>query len=190
MNRALTIGLAAVLAAGAVAAADEVGVPYYVRGPRIIHVPQRGDDARETQASLPSDGNVDNEDAAPPPWRPRPAVQSKAPPKPQIRRSVRKEPPPARRKLFSVTVPPPPPEPTGPRRALLSAPPPPLADGPTPLRPTPRFGQSPLTPESAPVIASAPPPNIPAALLPAPEDDDDSLPPPGDPRLAPPEPKH
>jgi hypothetical protein len=172
-----------------------------MRGPRIIHVPQPGDEVRETQASLHSDlpESFDDEDVAPPQphrvLRPRPSVQSKAQPNTSLKRSVHKEPPSARRKPFSVSLPeappPPAPEPAGPRRALLSAPPPPLAGGPTPLRPTPRFGQSmpPPIPEPASVVASTPAPEIPAVALPASEDDDDNLPAPGDPRLAPPEPK-
>jgi hypothetical protein len=62
---------------------------------------------------------------------------------------------------------PPPPSPPGPRRAVLSAPPP-SAEGPTPLRPTPRFdakaekGQkfaAPVEPvASTPVVTESQPP--------------------------------
>jgi hypothetical protein len=201
--KALTIVLAtaASLAASATALADTY---YTLSNPRIIQVPQPGDDARRTQASLRSETPDDagDEDIAPP-RRAHRAGKPKA--------VTHKEP--VRRKPFTVLLPepppPPPPEPTGPRRALLSAPPPPptssIHDGPTPLKPTPRFGQ-PL-PEQPPALTTFTPPDLPrpatpvpapvAAAMPEPErapalrddDNDDHLPPPGDPRLAPPEPK-
>lgn len=113
----------------------------YERGARIIHVPQPGDrnERANVRASVserddPALANDDDdEEAAPPPRRrinpaPRwPSQRNEAPP-PQRRSDA----PPLRR---SDAPPPPPP---GPRRAVLSAPPPP-AEGPTPIRPTPRF---------------------------------------------------
>lgn len=119
-----------------------------VQLPRIIHVPQPGErDGRvnvrpDTRASVnrrvepavidedDDDGEVD---AAPPP-------------------STRRAPPPSRtvprRPLQSEVTPLPPqrrpdaPPPPGPRRAILSAPPP-AAEGPSPIRPTPRFNAKP-----------------------------------------------
>lgn len=171
--------------------ADGFGIPYYARGPRIIHVPQPGDDLRDSRASLhgePEDFDDDAVSVAPSPRRvTKPAPQAR--PKKIAKAGTHREP--LRRKPFSVSLPeppPPPPEPAGPRRALLSAPPPTssLSDGPTPIRPTPRFA-APL-PEP---VASAPTPDPVASAMPAPEPadiSDDHLPPPGDPRLAPPEP--
>lgn len=202
MKRRLTIVLAAAafVAASAMAWADTYST---LSNPRIIHVPQPGDELRRTQASLRSDtpdefDDGDAEEAAVP-QRPR-RVERPAPPrvKPQAKKS--KE----RRRPFSVSLPEPPPEPepTGPKRALLSAPPPPtpsIHDGPTPLKPTPRFGQ-PL-PEAPPPLTTFTPPPVPVpaakpvaaaeplALPLAVDDNDDHLPPPGDPKLAPPEPK-
>lgn len=118
-----------------------VSPPYrldYERGPRIIHVPQPSErSARQpaARASLerrpePAATEEDDEEEflAPPPPRPRVVM-----PKPRMA-----APPPdktPRWKLRSETPPAPPPIP---RRAVLSAPPL-SADGPTPLRPTPRY---------------------------------------------------
>lgn len=107
--------------------------PHYDRGPRIIHVPQSGD---EDATSVPSERRVmpddDGEEMAPPPRRqvaPRPQ-----PPRQQYRKSD--APPAPRRKPYSVAAPelPKPAE----RRAVLRAP---VHDGPTPVRPTPRFAK-------------------------------------------------
>lgn len=223
MRTALTIVLAAAafLAAGTMAFADTY---YTLSNPRIIHVPQPGQTARDSHASLSrvAPDDPDDEDVAPPP------SHRAAKPQPRAKTVTRQQPKtvthkdPVRRKPSSVSLPEPPPEPepepTGPRRALLSAPPPPptssIHDGPTPLRPTPRFGQplpeppAPLTtftppapaPVAKPVAVAAPAPE-PSAAAPASEpvtavhpipadDNDDYLPPPGDPKLAPPEPKN
>lgn len=117
----------------------------YERGPRIIHVPQPGDrvagrpaarasiERRPPPAAIEEDDDEDDVIEAAPPPRPRAVV----PPKPRVA-ATPPQPPAAitpRWKLRSESPPPPPP---GPRRAILSAPPP-SADGPTPLRPTPRF---------------------------------------------------
>ncbi|RDV03419.1 hypothetical protein [Undibacter mobilis] len=228
MKRRLTIAMAsaAVIVASAAAWADNTY--YTLSAPRVIVVPQPGDDLRRTQASLrttaPDDLDDDDAGEAAPPVRPRrverPATPraSRAEPLPKTQ-SKKNEP--ARRKPFSASLPEPPPppepEPSGPKRALLSAPPPPptasIHDGPSPLRPTPRFGQ-PRPPPPEPLTTFTPPPM--PAPLPAPaakpvavaapvadsaapdpmtplpgavDDNDDHLPPPGDPRLAPPEPK-
>ena len=113
----------------------------YERGPRIIHVPQPGErsvgrpaarasiERRPPPVAIDED---DDEDEYIPPPRPRAVA-----PKPRVA-ATPPQPPAAitpRWKLRSESPPPPPP---GPRRAILSAPPP-SADGPTPLRPTPRF---------------------------------------------------
>jgi len=208
--RTIALGAAVTVAAGAAASADNSNTYYALSAPRVIVVPQPGDEARHTQASLRApDGDDDQEVAAP--QRPR-RVDKAAPAraKPQAKKVDPRE----RRRPFNVSLPAPPAppepepeaEPTGPKRALLSAPPPPpmpsLHDGPTPLKPTPRFGQ-PL-PEQPPALTTFTPPPMPApaarpvaaapptpepAPAPALDDNDDHLPPPGDPRLAPPEPK-
>ena len=232
---AIVFAAAASIAAGTMAFGDNGATYYTLSNPRIIHVPQPGDDPRRSQASLHSNepesfDDGDEADAAPRVVRPQPKANSKtnsktqrapqpsahrnAPAEQRSKKAAAKETPP-RRKPFSVSLPEPPPppepEPAGPKRALLSAPPPPptssIHDGPTPLRPTPRFGQplpeppAPLTtftpppmpaPAAKPVAAAAPAvePAEPALALPlAVDDNDDHLPPPGDPKLAPPEPK-
>lgn len=172
--------------------ADGLGIPYYARGPRIIHVPQPGDDLRDSRSSLDSVTPEENDDdvvsALPPPRR---AAKPVAKPHKVVAKIGPSAP--TRRKPFSVSLPeppPPPPEPTGPRRALLSAPPPPptssIHDGPTPIRPTPRFSQSLPPPVSPPHDVTTMPAAENAAV--AVDTTDDHLPPPGDPRLAPPEP--
>ena len=104
--------------------------PRYERAPRIIHVPQAG--ARDDRASVnerdePDAVNDDDaEEAAPPaPRRVAPQRQPRINPAPAPRRR-------------SDAPPPPPPAPLGPPRAVLSAPPPP-AEGPSPIRPMPRY---------------------------------------------------
>lgn len=189
--------IAALSSASMMAFADGFGIPYYARGPRIIHVPQPGDDLRDNRASLntvaPEEDDDDVVSAVPPPRR---AAKPAARPQKTAARTGSSAPP--RRKPFSVSPPEPPPplaEPLGPRRALLSAPPPPtpsIHDGPTPLRPTPRFGEplpQPVSPAHAvDSVASSMPAPEPVDNA-ASETSDDHLPPPGDPRLAPPEPK-
>lgn len=114
--------------------------PNVPRGPRIIHVPQAGErDERINNRASPSNydepaattDDDDEEEAAPAPRR-RVAPPSRATPRWPPRNDATPLPPQRR----SDAPPPPPP---GPRRAILSAPPPP-AEGPTPIRPTPRFG--------------------------------------------------
>ena len=98
----------------AVAAADDVYAPAYRGVARIIHVPQRDERSERTRINhrdaRAAIGNDDDESPPPPRQRSKP------------RWPLRSEAPPS-----------------GPRRAVLSAPPPP-AEGPTPIRPTPRFG--------------------------------------------------
>jgi len=214
--RTIVLAVAVTMAASPMAFADTY---YTLSNPRIIHVPQPGDDIRQSHASLSrvAPDDFDDDDVAP---RPRAHRAAKPQPRPVTRQQPKAvtQTEPVRRKPFSVSLPEPPPpepEPTGPKRALLSAPPPmptsSIHDGPTPLRPTPRFGQplpeppAPLTtftpPPSAPVAAlkppqpapelvaaSAPSPAMAATALPA-DDNDDDLPAPGDPKLAPPEPR-
>lgn len=202
-RRTIAVAVAVFVAAGVPAWADTYST---LSSPRIIHVPQPGDELRRTQASLRAP-NVEDDGEIAAPQRPR-RVERPAPPrvKPQAKKTESRE----RRRPFSVSLPEPPPEPepepTGPKRALLSAPPPPpipsIHDGPTPLKPTPRFGQP--MPEQPPALTTFTPPPMPAPAArpvaavapapepsppPAPDDNDDHLPAPGDPRLAPPEPK-
>jgi hypothetical protein len=172
MKKALTISLAAAAMAGTLslvaagsfnrgeavgsngdnAAAAPVRAPSnayaqnFVGVARIIHVPQSGE--RDERASLndrdqgDTIGNDDDTPVAPPPRR----------------RSKPRWPP-----LSDV-----PPPPSGPRRAVLSAPPP-AAEGPTPIRPTPRFSSkidpagkfnapnsAPITPDATPLPADDP----------------------------------
>ncbi len=153
----------------------------YERGPRIIHVPQPGERVASRPAARasierrppPVAIEEDDEDEYVPPPRPRAVT-----PKPRVA-ATPPQPPAAitpRWKLRSESPPPPPP---GPRRAILSAPPP-SAEGPTPLRPPPRFdakaekGQkfaapsepvapAPVVSESQPPLGYSPPP-MPATL--------------------------
>lgn len=101
-----------------------VTIPRYERGPRIIHVPQPGEErAGVNERDDPAVSNDDEpEEAAPPPPRRRiaPKPRSDIAPKRQRRSDA------------------PPPPPPGPPRAILSAPPPPAASL-SPIRPTPRY---------------------------------------------------
>jgi hypothetical protein len=157
MKKAWTIGLAAAAMAALSltaiggteherAADTSAGVtPYYVRGPRIIHVPQPGEEIDERgviragidrdAAPVLSNDNADD-DIAPPPRRravaPKRHIESKrVAPKPAAKKTPRWT-------SRSEAPPPPPPKPLGPRRAVLSAPPP-RAEGLSPVYPTPRF---------------------------------------------------
>ena len=133
--------------------------PGTVGGARIIPVPAPG----EEEASVAPDDMPEIDEPVQPP-------RHKAKPRPKAAlEPVSKRDPEARRRPFSVEPPPPPP---AERRAILTAPPPPsvpLGDGPTPLRPTPRFG---APAQSATVLIPPPPPPAaqPAATEPAPAD--------------------
>jgi len=102
--------------------------PQYERGPRIIHVPQPGDERADVNERYEPNvtNDVDTDEPAPPP-KPR-----RATPKPTTKPRAEIATKPQRR----ADAPPPP---LGPQRAILSAPPPALAEGPTPIRPTPRY---------------------------------------------------
>ena len=124
-----------------------VTIPQYERGPRIIHVPQPGDDRASVNERYEPDvsNDIDTEEPAPPP-KPRrvtPKPRSEIAPKLQRRSDA-------------------PPPPLGPQRAILSAPPPSLAEGPTPVRPTPRYRTNAepadkfVTPSEPPVTTSEP----------------------------------
>jgi hypothetical protein len=120
-------------------------VPQYYRGPRIINIPQPGErtEGANTRANERANYRASvNERDAPdlindddleeqPRRRVTPAPRAATP-----RWQTRSEtpPPPPQQQRRSDAPPPPPP---GPRRALLSAPSP--SDGPTPIRPTPRY---------------------------------------------------
>ena len=141
MNRFLAIGLA-VAALSAALSFDAIGgtkhqrvadanggagvTPYYVRGPRIIQVPQADDEVVERS----------NDIVAPPPRHraiaPKRHIESK---RTAPKQAAKKTP---RWTLRNDAPPPPPPKPLGPRRAVLSAPPP-RAEGLSPIYPTPRF---------------------------------------------------
>ncbi len=170
-------------------------VPSYQRGPRIIQVPQAGE--RNDRASINNRGDPglshddDDEDEvappprrhiAPPPLRTTPRWSPRDEPAPPPKRRSEPAPKPRSEPARPVRhidmsrperrVDTPPPQPPGPRRAVLSAPPPP-AEGPTPIRPTPRFDAKPdAGPKfAAPTItADTPPPGYtpPTAL---PQDD-------------------
>ena len=150
-----------------VLAQNTVSVFNYDRGPRIIIVPQTGDRTDRNRASVASD--VDDDDIAPrrgvappvratPRWVPRsetPRVET-TPRRVEIpmksRTETRSESRQEKRVVrhidmskpkpkaeVKVAIPQPPiPQPPGPRRSVLSAPPPP-AEGPSPIKPTPKF---------------------------------------------------
>jgi hypothetical protein len=117
-----------------------VNAPVYWRGPRIIHVPQADDrDYRDSQragirrAPVASIGDEDDDEPAPPPRRRvAPAARQQ---EPRVQEDAWRP----RGPRWQLRSDAPPPAPQGPRRAILSAPPP-VAEGPTPIRPTPRFG--------------------------------------------------
>jgi hypothetical protein len=196
MRKAWTIGLAAAAMAGLcltaiggteherIADAGASVTPYYVRGPRIIHVPRPGEKIEErgdVRASagrraepVLSNESVDDDIAPPPRHRaaaPKRRVESnRVAPKPAVRKTPRW-------KLGSEAPPPPPPPPAplGPRRAVLSAPPP-RAEGLSPIYPTPRFETNAKPAEkfdrpSQTEAAAGPPPAVTAPPLP------DELPP-------------
>jgi hypothetical protein len=139
---------------------------HYDAGMRIIHVPQSG----EMVADYPDRGKpatiADDETVLPPPKRKQIAMP--APPRP--------------RRIL-------PPSATGSKRAVLSVPPP-AAEGPTPIRPLPRWRSSEkftVAPDATP--SAAPPDNITAAApletnapvsAPDPVAIDDDSPPPAD----------
>lgn len=135
----------------------------YHRGPRIIHVPQAGDesdgyddrtgreDGRGGAALTGNDDDDELKDIAPSPRRAKPSGQSRsAEPPAEPRRKPYKAAPPA------------------PRRTVLSAPPPP-AEGPSPIYPTPKFDKG---EKFAPPKNEAAPPPPPGYTAPAalPED--------------------
>jgi hypothetical protein len=154
---------------------DEAAVPipvvnsrHYDAGMRIIHVPQPGEPAAnylvgkgETAAIIDDQIEI----AAPPK---RKWIAAPAPPRP--------------RRIL-------PPAAAGLRRAVLSAPPP-AAEGPTPIRPLPRWRSSEkftIPPEAAPaaapaesITAAAPLETSAPASAPAPAPIDDDSPPPAD----------
>jgi hypothetical protein len=169
MKKALTIGLvAAALAAvpvDAVVAQNTASVPSYDRGPRIIIVPQALErDRVNSRASVDTNVTEDDDDVAPPRrnttapsvrttprWgaQPEPRRIEKpyvAPPPRRVETPATHEPLPEKRTVRHIDMSKPKaepaaepvPQPPSPRRAVLSAPPMP-AEGPTPIRPTPRF---------------------------------------------------
>ena len=97
-------------------------MPRYDNSPRIIHVPQNGGDARGALRGndIPADEEAsvapeEDDEIAPP-------VRRRIEPLPRQRSDA-------------------PPPPSGPKRAVLSAPPP-LPEGPSPVKPTPRWRSS------------------------------------------------
>jgi hypothetical protein len=144
----------------AVMAQNSMSVLNYDRGPRIIIVPQAGDrdDRTSSRASVNARRYEDDDDDIAPPvratprWAPR--VEPQRNESPYVAPPPRRAETPARPRTETRTVrhidmskpkaerptpeAAPIPQPPSPRRAVLSAPPPP-AEGPTPVRPTPRF---------------------------------------------------
>lgn len=170
----------------------------YERGPRIIIVPQSSDrtDRASVDHAIDDDdydAAVARRAAVPPPVRtqPRWGAQSKTPPmeiaprraetpaKPRsevrqekrVVRHIDMSKPKARTNSEAETKDEadlPVPQPPGPRRTVLSAPPPP-AEGPTPIRPTPKFdattnpklgarAESPAPLDPPPAVGESPPP--------------------------------
>jgi hypothetical protein len=116
VKRHIAIAIVVLLAAAIEPAAAQVLL--YDNGPLIIRVPQSN-----VRAAVPADSVViDDEDSV-----------ELAPERielPKLRRRAAKPAPRVQREL--------PPPPSGPKRTVLSAPPP-MAEGPTPVRPTPRW---------------------------------------------------
>lgn len=122
--------------------AADVVVPAYTRGPRIIQVPQPGERARASVSErddVDIRNNEDDDEATPPPRRHVAPPPVRATPRWAPRREASPPPKPVRRVDLPKFRDEPIPQPPGPRRAVLSAPPPP-AEGPTPIRPLPKFG--------------------------------------------------
>jgi hypothetical protein len=122
----------------------------YLRGPRIIQVPQTAALARVNNRDEPNATNDDDDDevAAPAPRRrlaPSPLVKDNPPLRP---RAPRWQP------RSDVA-----PKPADPRRVVLSVPPP-QAQGPTPIRPIPKLGakSEPVEKFAQPGDTNAPPP--------------------------------
>jgi hypothetical protein len=140
--------------------------PRYERGARIIQVPQAGE--RDEPAATNDDAA---EEVAPPAPRrvtPRPKPRSEASP--------------VAKRRSAAPLPPPP----GSRRYILSAPPPPPAEGPSSIRPTPRFNSKtePVerfgSPGNLTISPSTPPPGYsPPAALPRDVTSNNPLQPPG-----------
>src|SRR5690348_16575375 len=126
--------------------------PGTVGGARIIHVTGPG----EEKASLEPSADPDAEEAEEPAPPARQAVRPRTHRKPAVRHEQ------AVRRPFT-SAPPPPAE----HRAVLSAPPPAADDGPSPIRPTPRFGEAQSGSFAAPIPAIVTPPPAPAPLPPA-----------------------
>ena len=156
-------------------------VPAYTRGPRIIHVPQAFDrnerlDSRASVTHDPAYKDDDDDIASPPRRQAAPPVRATprwtpqreiAPPPPRRSEPVpkpRAEPRTVRHiDMSKPKAEPALPQPPSPRRAVLSAPPLP-AEGPSPIRPIPKFGvkaeagekfAAPRVPE---ITADTPPP--------------------------------
>lgn len=177
-------------------AADAV-VPAYTRGPLIIQVPQPGERARASVNERDpgvSDSDTDDEAVAPPPRRrvapplvrtaPRWSARTEperierpygAPPR-RVEAPAMQEPRREERTVRQIDMSKPGAEPApqrpilqppSPRRAVLSAPPAP-AEGPTPIRPTPKFGLSTVS-ESSPPPGYTPP--VAAPHVEEPDDD-------------------
>ncbi|MEP7031459.1 MAG: hypothetical protein ABI830_11050, partial [Pseudolabrys sp.] len=122
--------------------------PNYVRGPRIIHVPQSGDErASVNTRNEPEYTDEDGNEAAP---QPRRRGAPRVAPRTTPRWGMHNEKAPL---------------PAEPRHTVLA---PPLADGPTPVKPTPRFGPKAAVKTDAgekfgpprPISSSPPPPPI------------------------------
>lgn len=101
----------------------------YVRGPRIIHVPQPGEAEDSGEFDNNAAGHNDDE-AAPPPL---PASRATAPPRHIEPKTQRRSDAPREKQVKSAAVPPP-----FERRTVLSAPPPP-PKALSPVYPTPKF---------------------------------------------------
>jgi hypothetical protein len=120
-------------------------VPAYTRGPLIIHVPQAFDrnERLNSRASVTHDpAYTDDDDDIAPPTRRQPAPPVRATPRwtpqPRAVRHIDMSKPKTAPKV-ELKPEPPVPQPPSPRRAVLSAPPLP-AEGPSPVRPMPKFG--------------------------------------------------
>ena len=144
-GRGVQVRVVADASLGDIVSVSRLATPSYSSGPRIIHVPQPGESDADDAAA------PDEENEAPPVYRPRPRPQrhSAAPPA-QVRAKAEPQ------------------RPLGPPRNVLSAPPPSISL--TPVYPTPRFGTKPEPAEKfgQPLedFASSPPPAPPAGYTP------------------------
>jgi hypothetical protein len=126
MNKALRIGMVAGVALGADIAPAYAQMPIYDNSPRIITVPQGRAYGAAPSAVIDDDYTVEPGLERIDRPKPRKPVKTFAP-------RIHPQAPSNEPRRATLTAPP------EPKRSVLTAPPPPPSEGPTPIRPTPRW---------------------------------------------------